>query len=563
MGGLASGCGVGGWLSRKWEGWGGLVGCSVIYYLFAYSLSLFQGSVLEELNSTIQVKHEALEHMTFLVDEKDIEIAEVRSSLEENELKQLEMAEKSRRDEERLHDLESELSEVNKSLEEERNGRKEADDKILELKGIIQQQESELIAMNEKIESRNAENISQSHELDLKNEKLESDLQDMEHKLLEVETELEFTKNSLEKLSAEKEDLNNQAKKSLEEKELLEVKIRELQASFDEETDELRKAILNEKKLVSDLEEKVHSAETSKRATEAELRRVQESGVSEKEVEEAISLRQELDEQKEKNGLLDIEVGKLTEKKDQLESLVQSSAVALEEEKKRLEEEMARMTELCEELEKEKATNIQLVNEVGKLTEENCKLEVLTHSKTVIEEEKKRLEGEMARMADLCEELEKEKIANALLVSEVGKLTEENCKLERLAQSKTVIEEEKRKLEEDMARFAGQFEEERTQLRQQLREISALKVKESEDCYSEKDEKIKDLEVKLAAATKNTEDYKQSVEHYQLKLAKAEYELDTTIARLANLEKQVLISRLSRLRVRATKHFFLEEKSVF
>ena len=65
-----------------------------------------QRSALDELNSPIPVKHEELKHMTFLVDEKDIEIAEARSSLQENELKQLKMTEKSRRDEQRLYELE-------------------------------------------------------------------------------------------------------------------------------------------------------------------------------------------------------------------------------------------------------------------------------------------------------------------------------------------------------------------------------------------------------------------------------------------------------------------------
>ena len=91
--------------------------------------------------------------MTFLVDEKDIEIVEVRSSHQENELKQLQMTEKSRRDEQRLHELENELSEVNESLKKARSDREKGDEKISELKRIIQQQESELIAVNEKIES--------------------------------------------------------------------------------------------------------------------------------------------------------------------------------------------------------------------------------------------------------------------------------------------------------------------------------------------------------------------------------------------------------------------------
>ena len=63
------------------------------------------------------------------------------------------MAQKSRQNEEKLDELESELSRVNESLLEAKNGRDEAEAKILELKGIIQQKESELISINEKMES--------------------------------------------------------------------------------------------------------------------------------------------------------------------------------------------------------------------------------------------------------------------------------------------------------------------------------------------------------------------------------------------------------------------------
>nr|XP_058969781.1 uncharacterized protein LOC131796180 [Pocillopora verrucosa] len=88
-----------------------------------------------------------------------------------------------------------------------------------------------------------------------------------------------------------------------------------------------------------------------------------------------------------------------------------------------------------------------------------------------------------------------------------------------------------------------------TELRQELEkekatnqlledQISALKVKESEDCYAEKNDRIRELEEKLATASQNITDCEQSIQHYQLKLAKAEYELETTVARLTHLEKQ-------------------------
>ena len=89
-----------------------------------------------------------------------------------------------------------------------------------------------------------------------------------------------------------------------------------------------------------------------------------------------------------------------------------------------------------------------------------------------------------------------------------------------------------------MAQIVEELKDEKEKLLEQLREISALKVKESEDCYAEKKDRIRELEEKLATASQNITDCEQSIQHYQLQLAKAEYELETTVARLTHLEKQ-------------------------
>ena len=91
-----------------------------------------------------------------------------------------------------------------------------------------------------------------------------------------------------------------------------------------------------------------------------------------------------------------------------------------------------------------------------------------------------------------------------------------------------------------MAQIVEELKDEKEELLEQLREISALKVKESEDCYAEKNDRIKELGEKLATASQNITDCEQSIQHYQLKLAKAEYELETTVARLTHLEKQAI-----------------------
>lgn len=103
--------------------------------------------------------------MTFLVDEKDIEIAEVRSSLQEHEVNQQQMAEKLQLKEERVDELENELEHASKNMLEARTGQQEAEAKIEELKAIIKQQESEIISMNETIESGKAQSEVQGKEL--------------------------------------------------------------------------------------------------------------------------------------------------------------------------------------------------------------------------------------------------------------------------------------------------------------------------------------------------------------------------------------------------------------
>ena len=200
-----------------------------------------------------------------------------------------------------------------------------------------------------------------------------------------------------------------------------------------QEMDELRESLLNEKKLVFELEDRVNFAVTERNAMEAELRRVLEEsrgGVSKDDMETEIA------------------------------TVVNSE------------------TELRHELEIAKESVMQLESEIGRLMEEKNTWESLAKTKSI------------------------------------------------------ALEEEKKALDEEMARCSKRFEEEKQQLVEQLREISDLKVKESEDFCSERDDKIEELENKLVAATQTAADYERALEHYQLKLAEVEHERE-------RLEKQV------------------------
>ena len=68
-------------------------------------------------------------------------------------------------------------------------------------------------------------------------------------------------------------------------------------------------------------------------------------------------LRQELEKEKQKSATLMEQVAELTSESEKWESLAKSKTILLEEETKKWMEEIASITELRQELEKEKATN--------------------------------------------------------------------------------------------------------------------------------------------------------------------------------------------------------------
>ena len=98
-------------------------------------------------------------------------------------------------------------------------------------------------------------------------------------------------------------------------------------------------------------------------------------------------LRQELEKEKQKSATLMEQVAELTSESEKWESLAQSKTILLEEETKKWMEEIASMTELRQELEKEKATNQLLEDQV-----EKSFLGAESKAK-VLEEEKKKTRG--------------------------------------------------------------------------------------------------------------------------------------------------------------------------
>ena len=185
------------------------------------------------------------------------------------------------------------------------------------------------------------------------------------------------------------------------------------------------------------------------------------------------------------------------------------------------------MDELRESLLNEKKLVFELEDRVNFAVTERNAMEaelrrVLEESKGAVSKDD--METEIATVVnsetELRHELEIAKESVMQLESEIGRLMEEKNTWESLAKTKSIaLEEEKKAFDEEMARCSKRFEEEKQQLVEQLREISDLKVKESEDFCSQ-----------------TAADYERALEHYQLKLAEVEHERDTTMERL---EKQV------------------------
>ena len=412
--------------------------------------------------------------MTFLVDEKDIEIAEVRLSLQQNEAIRMEMSQKMKQKEEKLIELESGLEDANNMLQRTNEQNEQNNAQMAELKAIIQKQEQEIISVTEKHESRNAKSDHQRNELQSKLQSLEIELQDSRHKVLEVEVELEYVKASVEKAATEKQELEEIVKAYSE-------AIRgndSMHITGNEES--LRTQLQPNLERLSIL---CHSA------NELEMANVR--------IKDATEGRRLLEENLVKLQSL------LKEEKTAREEAV----AELEDLKFTVNDKMATEAELRRALEeKESNTTNEVVDELA------CK--------------------EKESGFPLGLEMTKENVLK--LNNEIANLKDEISSWESLVKAKELaLEEEKKARSDEIASCTECFEEEKHQLLEQLREVSALKVKHSEEC-TENVAKIAQLETKLSNAVKSASYYESTIAHYQLIQANLEHERDTLLMRLEN-----------------------------
>ena len=381
--------------------------------------------------------------MTFLVDEKDIEIAEVRLSLQQNEAIRMEMSQKMKQKEEKLMDLESELEDANNMLQRANAQNEQVDGQMAEMKAIIQQQEQEIISVTEQHESRNARSDNQRKELQSKLQSLEIELQDSRHKLLEVEVELEYVKASLEKAATEKQELE----------EIVKVYSEAIRGNDSMHITE------NEESLRTQLQPNLERLSILRHsANELEMANVR--------IKDAMEGRRLLEE-------------KLVE----LQSL-------LKEEKTAREEAVAELEDLKLAVNDKMATEAELRR--GAFEEKESNTTNGIEDVLACEEKESGL--------PLGLEMTKENVLK--LNNEIANLRDEISSWKSLAKAKELaLEEERRARFEEIARCTQCFEEEKHQLLEQLREVSALKVKHSEEC-TEKDAKIAELETKLSKCCK-------------------------------------------------------------
>ena len=407
--------------------------------------------------------------MTFLVDEKDIEIAEVRLSLQQNEAIRMEMSQKMKQKEEKLIELESGLEDANNMLQRTNEQNEQNNTQMAELKAIIQKQEQEIISVTEKHESRNAKNDHQRKELQSKLQSLEIELQDSRHKVLEVEVELEYVKASLEKAATEKQELE------------------EIVKAYSEAIrgNDSMHITGNEESLRTQLQQNLERLSILRHsANELEMANVR--------IKDATEGRRLLEENLVKLQSL------LKEEKTAREEAV----VELEDLKFAVNDKMATEAELRRALEeKESNTTNEVVDELA------CK--------------------EKESGFPLGLEMTKENVLK--LNNKIVNLRDEMSSWESLVKAKELaLEEEKKARSDEIARCTECFEEEKHQLLEQLREVSALKVKRSEECTE------KQLETKLSNAVKSASYYESTIAHYQLIQANLEHDRDTLLMRLEN-----------------------------
>lgn len=413
--------------------------------------------------------------MTFLVDEKDIEIAEVRLSLQENEAIRMELSQKMKQKEEKLIELESDLEDANSMLQKANMHNEQVDAQIVEMKAIIQQQEQEIITVSEKLESGNAKSDNQSKEFQSKVQSLENELQDSRHRLLEVEMELEYVKTSLKKAATEKQELE------------------EIVRAYSEAirgNDSMR-ITGNEESLSTQLQRNLERLSTLRNsANELEIANIH--------IKNAAECRRLLDENVEELQSL------LKEEK-----AAQQEAVAELEDRLKfaVNDKMATEAELLRILEEKESKATKGVMDVLACEEKESGLPL---ESGMVEENVRKLDNEIANLKD------------------------EIRSWESLAKAKELaLEEEKRARADEITRCTQCFEEQKHQLLEQLRQISSLKVKHSEEC-TEKDAKIEELETKVSNAAKSASYYESTIEHYRLIQAQLEHERDTVLMRLEN-----------------------------
>ena len=465
--------------------------------------------------------------MTFLVDEREIEIEEVRSRLRESELKQVEMEEKIVQKEQRLGQMETELSRVNENLLEATNKLNEAERKIVELLELAQKHDEEVKVKHD----------IETEELSCKIDRLERELQERDHKLLEVESELEYTKANCEEAFSIKEDLfalvgvytkalaeddvadvivfdvehlkrnlelhmrrisclketaksainlRDQGQASTEEKHLLQVKLGEVKASFErekasleEEIENIRNSLLEEKRRVIQLEENVRFTTNEKHVLEEELQRVfAENQTSRKSELEKEELNRELEQEKLNQEL---EKEKLNQ---ELEKEKETNEVKLGELKASFECEKTSLKGEIEELRKCLLDKKRMVIEL----EENVRF--TTSQKDAFEAELRRVFAEKRT---------------------AGKSELDNEKLNQELENERLTNEKLKKKIEDLVEEL-----------ENMRAYDSFKTAKTE-------KKIKDLQA----------DYQSSLDNWQNNLARTEEELETTRARLIEMEKTV------------------------
>ena len=200
-----------------------------------YRFLSLQNDALTSLNQTLQTKCEELEQITFLYDERELEIREVRDSLEDYHNQRRSIEDTVTKKTTQIEELQSEVECLMNELLETKSAQGDTNNHVVELRQIIKEQEAELIKLGDKLKNSIQPSSSESSQL----QEIEASLQQLKNDLLEATG----ARDEISKQNVELKNCLNEREEEFEkERHEIEFKNVELQNLLIEREEEYKKS---------------------------------------------------------------------------------------------------------------------------------------------------------------------------------------------------------------------------------------------------------------------------------------------------------------------------------